>query len=921
MKDMFTSKTRRGRIGLAIGNRLAASFMLAAFACSVDAQTATKTISKESEVEIENEFLRIAVDSERHVGTIKSFFYKPAGRELSAHAFMGDRGGGPATLRTGLNYRLWQTEGAGELDAAIQTEPDGVRTLKTSFRWTAEQDGANYDFRIEQRYTLKPDESRLRVDWIVTNLADEPRTFSPWQQNILLHRGAFHTLLPQGHGDGSRPYQDNFFSPISSWMANAGEQTFFTVGEFSNIHESYMWQEHGGAPVTQYSLEQVYQPVRIDAQAEWTTTFFLGVAPQLSNVAFAAPEGAVAMEPLRLDAAKPAEITLTLAPVATLGDVRIEGRLTRKGETIMPLAPQYVAWKTGELRQIRYGVAPPEEGAYLIELFVYRNDQQYELGHEVDAYRKYIEIPLVVGALAADEVAMTPWPRGKSSVPAIVGREIDLPVVGADTAMRVGLAHPTQRVFREDRLTPEARAVDGIRRSLAKGEWESIPLVIFPSDEDGLSGAWVSVSDLKTESGKSLAGRIRIYRVGHILTKMPTDLREYPVGHYPDPLMPQDVPVDLSGRFNTTFWINVQAPLGAEAGDYAGAVRIRTLQGALEIPLAIHVWNFELPSPPALKTWAGAVGFDIPRQMKALGVDKYDQSAIWDAFRRRCLDYGFAPGHGMLFDLDQMKELQDYNRGFSVLPNVNDGIASSWASEENLKARGWADRAYVYAPFDEHGDDAVPKVAEWCRAWRDKHPHVKILDVYYGHNTEPLHGLVDVWCRQLQRNEWTKERLAAGDEFWLVNARLLWGVETDLFPGRQEYWKTWSHGYTGQLLWSVVSWGADPPDYRLIGANAIALNLFPIPGGITSTIRWEVMRDGLEDYDYLAVLRSRVQASEGGVRVDAGLLRRAREILDDEALHDKVTDWQSTEALREEIARLIESFPSDGVSAHNPQPK
>lgn len=855
---------------------------------------------------IENRFLAVSVVPDRHVGTLSSFIYKPTGAELSAHGEMGARGGGPATLRTGMNYRLWQTEGARDPIAEVQQEADSTQTLKTSFRWKAEQDGVSYDFRIEQHYTLRPDESRLRVDWKVVNLADSPRMFSPWQQNIMLHRGGFFTLLPEGHGAGPRPRGDNFFSPISNWMANAGDQTFFTVSKFSDIHESYIWQEHGGASVTQYSLEQVYKPVLIEAKSEWTTTFFLGTAPSLPNVAFAAPEGAVAMEPMKLDAAAPAEIALTFAPTLSLGNVRIEGRLTRKGSTVMPLSPQYIEWKAGETRQIRYGITPPEAGAYMIELFVYRDNGQYELGHEVDAYRKYIEIPLVVAPMPEGEDAMAAWPRAKVSVPALEGRSIDLPVVGSNAAMRVAQAHPTQRVFREDRLETGAQAAEGIRKSLAKGEWESIPLYVFPADEDGLSAAWMSVSDLKNKSGKSLAGKVRIYRIGHILTKMPTDLREYPVGHYPDPLMPQDVPVDISGRFNTGFWISFQAPLDAEAGEYAGAVRLRTLQGDVEIPLSVNVRSFALPSPSALKTWAGAIGFDIGRQMKALGSEDYAPAAIWDAFRRRCLDYGFSPGHGMTVDKKQMVALKNYNRGFSVLPNIAEREAKTWATAESLRQEGWEDKAYVYAPFDEHGDDAVAKVAEWCRDWREKNPHVKILDVYYGPNTKPLHGLVNVWCRQLQRNEWTRERMAAGDEFWLVNARLLWGVEVDLFPGRQEYWKVWDHGYVGQLLWSVVSWGADPPDYRLIGANAIALNLFPIPGGLTTTIRWEVMRDGLEDYDYLALLKARAQSAEGSA--EATLLKRARKIYEDEALHEKAMDWQTLEKLREEIAGLIEAL-------------
>ena len=200
----------------------------------------------------------------------------------------------------------------------------------------------------------------------------------------------------------------------------------------------------------------------------------------------------------------------------------------------------------------------------------------------------------------------------------------------------------------------------------------------------------------------------------------------------------------------------------------------------------------------------------------------------------------------------------------------------------------------------------VPKVVDWCQTFRAKYPYIKIVDVYYGANTAPLYGLVDVWCIPPRRSDAIAKRLAAGDEYWFVNSSIIWNVdEIDYFKGRRDYWAMWGLGYTGQLLWSVVNWEADPPAFNTLGGNGAAVLLYPVPGGLTTTIGWENLRDGLEDYDYLAVLKKRAMAPNA----PSDLAKQARRLCGDPDLGKRVPDATALETVRREIGELIEKLP------------
>ncbi len=77
------------------------------------------------------------------------------------------------------------------------------------------------------------------------------------------------------------------------------------------------------------------------------------------------------------------------------------------------------------------------------------------------------------------------------------------------------------------------------------------------------------------------------------------------------------------------------------------------------------------------------------------------------------------------------------------------------------------------------------------------------------------------------------------------------------------------------------------------------------------SIRWEMLRDGIEDYEYLAMLRGLVARHEG--KLAAGELRRLRGLLEvPESISRSMTEFTkdpaAIETRRNEVARAIEKL-------------
>src|SRR5205823_4455789 len=124
-------------------------------------------------------------------------------------------------------------------------------------------------------------------------------------------------------------------------------------------------------------------------------------------------------------------------------------------------------------------------------------------------------------------------------------------------------------------------------------------------------------------------------------------------GWYPDALIPfthptthkplhsarfTAVPFDLPAHETHGFWVDLYVPAGTKPGVYRGTYRV-TGEGSREvkIPVELTVWDFELPSVPALVT---ALGSPAQRMrsyyQQRAQAGKETEPADWTAVETQC---------------------------------------------------------------------------------------------------------------------------------------------------------------------------------------------------------------------------------------------------------------------------------------------
>jgi hypothetical protein len=271
------------------------------------------------------------------------------------------------------------------------------------------------------------------------------------------------------------------------------------------------------------------------------------------------------------------------------------------------------------------------------------------------------------------------------------------------------------------------------------------------------------------------------------------------------------------------------------------------------------------------------------------------------------------------------------------------------AVQEHLREKGWLDEAYVYWT-DEPAEKDYPWVMKGFLQLKEAAPD--IIRMLTEQPEPPLAGGPNLWCPliSMYRHEKTLDFRARGDRFWwyvcTVPKRPFPGLFID-HPGtdlRVWLWQTWKYDIEGILIWQSNLWttGAAYPDKpqnpyedtmswmhgygtkvgekrpwgngdgRFMYPPEAAANAQPpqpVLDGPVDSIRWEMLRDGIEDYEYLATLK-RLLAERG-----AGLPKRLRvrcekllsvpeEIAADTRTYTK--DPAPLEKRRDQIAKTIE---------------
>lgn len=275
--------------------------------------------------------------------------------------------------------------------------------------------------------------------------------------------------------------------------------------------------------------------------------------------------------------------------------------------------------------------------------------------------------------------------------------------------------------------------------------------------------------------------------------------------------------------------------------------------------------------------------------------------------------------------------------------------------EEHLRQKGWLNMAYTYW-FDE----PEPKDYAFVRSGMDRiRRHAPgIQRMLTEEPCDELAGAVDIWCPVSPNYDHAKAEKcrARGERFWWYVCCGPKAPFCTLFidhPAtelRVWLWQTWQRNIVGNLVWESNYWTSsaaypdkaqnpyqDPMGYvsgystprgtKAYWGNGDGRFLYPpeaaaepgMSGGRpvleppVSSIRWEMLREGIEDYESLHLLRELIAKKRGVLPAEE--LKQLEALLEVPAAITKdmttfTTDPTAIYAQRKTIAEAIERLSS-----------
>jgi hypothetical protein len=458
--------------------------------------------------------------------------------------------------------------------------------------------------------------------------------------------------------------------------------------------------------------------------------------------------------------------------------------------------------------------------------------------------------------------------------------------------------------------TPAPKGVEPtavVRLSAAKGEAEGAQLVLR-AEHEALDIEAVETAPLHME-GADIDIKVRLVDYIEVTEASHGDGQ---AGPQPDPLLPFR-PFRLEGT--KSLWVDARVPRDARAGLYSGSVTLKAGDRKIHAKVQLRVYDFALPFPPKLVTAFGL--YEKPmREMYGNRYDEMLQRYRENLWAHRITHLAFpatdipvpditVKDDGEV-DLDYTKFDQAVNenirRGMNALevplPAVyvkkERKLDSEYDMETlekimadiqgHLEEKGWVDMAYFFL-VDEPGRDDITPFKNLQEMTKRAAPRIKRrLDMGYGaYGAKPgqsiekaeyrkLAGLVEIWVPHIDcvDQEFLEEEQKKGNEVWwyiCCSSKHPYPnclIDYPVLDSRVPFWMMFDAGVTGYAYWTVNWWNEDPFANPLSydKANGDGMFIYPGKDGPIDSIRWEATRDGFEDYEYLAILASRIKAAE-----------------------------------------------------------
>ena len=517
------------------------------------------------------------------------------------------------------------------------------------------------------------------------------------------------------------------------------------------------------------------------------------------------------------------------------------------------------------------------------------------------------------------------------------------------------------KVMRSDLPAPGLGSA--LEISGARGETVSSQAVFRPPKD--VNAASVSVNDLRHREANALisASAVKLQWVRYIdvdrntagvpedelVAKAPTSI--------PDPFW-ENLTVPLKANQAQPIWIEIRIPRHAEPGDYEGELTVTAAGQSLEMPVRLHIWDFEMPSERHLSVinwwrFPGA-GFE---HVKPYSEEYWQLLADFCRFlvEHRQTDVQTSINliqeraddeQGYSYDTTRLEQYAEVAFGTGirrihlhsvgrrtagltdpasrVKPNQS-GLRRLAAWEKVVRRRNWQDKFLVNIsdePFIHHEEtyaaivDRVHEIAPSVRCIEAvEAEYLGKLDIYV-----PKLSHLNLWYPRFRHVQ------SEGAELWFYTCCHPVGrypnrfLDQSLLKVRVLHWLNYLYGLEGYLHWGLNQFAEAHPYSQEGISKGLPLGdraiVYPGKKGLLGSLRFSAMRDGLQDFEYLWVLENKLSVIKSRLGKEALWLdprQRPLELCQRVAwsFHDYTRDSNVILDTREAIAREIEGLEAE----------
>jgi hypothetical protein len=385
---------------------------------------------------------------------------------------------------------------------------------------------------------------------------------------------------------------------------------------------------------------------------------------------------------------------------------------------------------------------------------------------------------------------------------------------------------------------------------------------------------------------------------------------------FPDYLMSENQ-INVKEKSYEAVWLTINIPSDAEAGNYLGKVTVKSAQGDQSLPINLTIFPLELPSERHLKVieWYNTEKFEafhgikdeysdawfamlktyaenmvahrqnmfqVPMDVIKISKSKtnelvfdfsrFDQIAqvFWNTGK---MDY-LETGELTRFNEKQWSGTEIFLRDFKII-NSETGEKITLkgnevipfllpAFESHLRDKGWLNKTH-FGIKDEpsmHNSLAWKEVSSYMHKYA---PDLIRMDAIETTNVLdeieiaiPKLDALASWYNSFR--DWQKK----GNELWFYTVGIYQGslfpnktIDMPVIDSRILHWLNYKYDATGYLHWGWNQWTDNPyldPDIHI----GDGWHVYPVKNGVLNSLRWEEMRNGIQDYEYFWMLENKI---------------------------------------------------------------